>query len=288
MPYERLRDYLEAPFQVLDNRVDDPSAASEKQMRKWPNVPGVTEWKITRAYIETTIGYALNAFFHFPDNNGELSVTERIVYDERSFEHFCGMAEPCARVNTALRTVGKMLAHVPEFPKLCLASGSFGKNDNDMGKPDWAVVPSMTGPRSKHTCRAPGDTKATPEKFSLPINQTDNEWAWKYTRQVCHYMNERKSRYAWIITPEELVIFRRRKSDTTGEITPEYKAFSWIPEEGQVVSAATALFFVIFLSGLNNKVLPKYQTPATEHKEKIAKIKEAVKKLSIEEEAEES
>lgn len=288
MPIEKLFDYLEAPFQVLDNRVDNPSAVSKKQMRKWPEVPGVTEWKLTRSHIFSTIGCVLNASFRLPENSDELSVSERIVFDERSFEHFCGMAEPCARANTALRIVGKTLAHVPEFPKLCIASGSSGMNGNDIGKPDWAVIPSMTGPGSKHTCRAPGDTKATFEKFALPINEEENDWAWKYTRQVTHYMNQRDSRYAWIITPEELVIFRRQESDTPGEITPEYKSFSWIPEQGQPVSAATALFFVAFLSGVNNKVLPKYKTPATEHKRKIAKIKTAVKKLSIEEEAEES
>lgn len=42
----------------------------------------------------------------------------------------------------------------------------------------------------------------------------------------------------------------------------------------------------MFIYGLNNKVLSKYKAPATEHKEKIAKIKEAAENLSIEEEVE--
>lgn len=282
MPRGTLRKFLNQANPLLDNRVFRPSEVTDKEMKNWgwPKIPKATKWNLTLGYINATFGFLLDKEFDFPDHIMDLPDTEKVVFDERSFELL--VARWNSRiVDIALEVVSKALAHVPEFPKLCVASGSSGTSNNKIGKPDWAVVPSQTPAGKQHTCLAPGDTKATRKKYdsSIPVDNKENVWALKYMAQTGHYSNMRSTRYFWCITPTEIMVCRRRTSRSRNEIIPQVATFSWIPGHRQTISVNLVLFFVVLAAGLGNGVRSTYQHMREEHKTKINKIKAAVQAL---------
>ncbi|KAF9639183.1 hypothetical protein BFW01_g10080 [Lasiodiplodia theobromae] len=276
MTIRAVREYLSQPNPVIDNRIDKASSVSNEDMEDWPEVPKATKLRITSAYIEDSIRWLLDAKLDLPDDNAELADTAKIAFDERSFEHTFTRG-PAALVANLLVIMGKALAHVPEYPQLCLVSGSSGKSDNKIGKPDWAVVPSTTPARKIHTNKAPGDTKGTKKEYEpdKPLSL----WAEKYFRQMSHYMKERRTRYSWIITPKEIMIIRRRTSQKTNEVIPQVAKFSWVPKRNQKMPVAVVLFFIVFASGLNNGVQATYEDFAVENMVVLEKIKAAVERL---------
>ncbi|KAF9639210.1 hypothetical protein BFW01_g10107 [Lasiodiplodia theobromae] len=276
MPRETLIKFLDQPNPFLDIRISSPSKVTGKATFGWPYIPTATEWKLTPDYIKHTFGFLLYKEFDFPDHFVDLPDTRKIVYDERSFRLLLTQWNTNI-VDIALGVVSEALAHVPEFPKLCVASGSSGISNDEIGKPDFAVLPSETPAGMQHTCLAPGIVKVTRKHYNF-FNPGDmsNIWAKRYLAEMSHYANTRGTRYFWCITPVQLMVCRRRASDTQGQIVPEVATFSWVPGPHQGISVNLALFFVVLAAGLGNDVRSSYKDISIEHREKLQKIKAAV------------
>lgn len=276
MRRETLIAFLTQPNPFLDIRISKPSGVMDKDR---PYISTATEWKLTFAYIKHTFGFLLYKEFDFPDLFTDLSDTQKIVFDEDTFRRLVTQWN-INIVGTALRIVTKALAHVPEFPKLCLASGSSGLSNNEIGEPHFAVLPAEApaAGEQKHTCLAPGVAKVTRQLYnsSFPVDDVSNIWAKKYLAEMSHYANTRGARYCWCITPVQLMVCRRRASDTQGQIVPEVATFSWVPGPHQGISVNLALFFVVLAAGLGNDVRSSYKDISIEHREKLQKIKAAV------------
>lgn len=281
MPRETLIKFLEQPNPFLDFRMSSPSEVTDKVNLGWPYISTASEWRLTFAYIKHTFGFLLYKEFDFPDHFTDLSNTEKIVFDEDTSRRLVTRWN-INIVGTALRVVTKALAHVPEFPKICLASGSSGLSNNEIGEPDFAVLPADTPAGMQHTCLAPGVVKVTRKLYnsSHPVDYVSNIWARKYLAEMSHYANTRGSRYCWCITPVQLIVCRRRASDTQeGQIIPEVATFSWVLGPRGGISVNLALFFVVLAAGLGNDVRSSYKDIRIEHWEKLKKIKAAVQAL---------